>query len=185
MGSGCSVRSVQSSPDATSCRTQPWRCSWPTEVSSTPLIALTFFSHHHPIIACHVSLFTASVLFNFPDQATVKKVIYSLPRVGVGTSYGLPQDRWVTLPERDSQEKKQTFLFYFHRFWGHLWCSTYKQSHLTSHCCGPWRETWPQTLSVNRPVYSLLPNYLVSFGFVLITWIHSETFWLALGKLTA
>ncbi|TSK49672.1 Neurobeachin [Bagarius yarrelli] len=32
-----------------------------------------------------------SVLFNFPDQPTVKKVVYSLPRVGVGTSYGLPQ----------------------------------------------------------------------------------------------
>lgn len=36
---------------------------------------------------------TASVMFNFPDQATVKKVVYSLPRVGVGTSYGLPQAR--------------------------------------------------------------------------------------------
>ncbi|TRY90962.1 hypothetical protein DNTS_022194, partial [Danionella cerebrum] len=34
-----------------------------------------------------------SVMFNFPDQATVKKVVYSLPRVGVGTSYGLPQAR--------------------------------------------------------------------------------------------
>ncbi|KAM9853820.1 neurobeachin-like isoform 2-T2 [Aulostomus maculatus] len=38
-----------------------------------------------------------SVLFNFPDQATVKKVVYSLPRVGVGTSYGLPQDRRISL----------------------------------------------------------------------------------------
>lgn len=34
-------------------------------------------------------------MFNFPDQATVKRVVYSLPRVGVGTSYGLPQARWV------------------------------------------------------------------------------------------
>ncbi|XP_056252740.1 neurobeachin a isoform X1 [Seriola aureovittata] len=34
-----------------------------------------------------------SVMFNFPDQATVKRVVYSLPRVGVGTSYGLPQAR--------------------------------------------------------------------------------------------
>uniref|UniRef100_A0A667XI43 Neurobeachin n=1 Tax=Myripristis murdjan TaxID=586833 RepID=A0A667XI43_9TELE len=38
-----------------------------------------------------------SVMFNFPDQATVKKVIYSLPRVGVGTSYGLPQARRISL----------------------------------------------------------------------------------------
>lgn len=36
-------------------------------------------------------------MFNFPDQATVKKVINSLPRVGVGTSYGLPQARWGTV----------------------------------------------------------------------------------------
>uniref|UniRef100_A0A8B9H1U9 Neurobeachin a n=1 Tax=Astyanax mexicanus TaxID=7994 RepID=A0A8B9H1U9_ASTMX len=41
--------------------------------------------------------FDASVMFNFPDQATVKKVVYSLPRVGVGTSYGLPQARRISL----------------------------------------------------------------------------------------
>ena len=40
-----------------------------------------------------IFLSTASVMFNFPDQATVKRVVYSLPRVGVGTSYGLPQAR--------------------------------------------------------------------------------------------
>nr|XP_055052930.1 neurobeachin isoform X2 [Misgurnus anguillicaudatus] len=38
-----------------------------------------------------------SVMFNFPDQSTVKKVVYSLPRVGVGTSYGLPQARRISL----------------------------------------------------------------------------------------
>ncbi|XP_051962983.1 neurobeachin-like isoform X3 [Xyrauchen texanus] len=38
-----------------------------------------------------------SVMFNFPDQQTVKKVVYSLPRVGVGTSYGLPQARRISL----------------------------------------------------------------------------------------
>ncbi|KAG8452738.1 hypothetical protein GDO86_004506 [Hymenochirus boettgeri] len=38
-----------------------------------------------------------SVMFSFPDQATVKKVVYSLPRVGVGTSYGLPQARRISL----------------------------------------------------------------------------------------
>ncbi|MEQ2272714.1 hypothetical protein XENORESO_008674, partial [Xenotaenia resolanae] len=37
-----------------------------------------------------------SVMFNFPDQAAVKKVIYCLPRVGVGTSYGLPQARRIS-----------------------------------------------------------------------------------------
>uniref|UniRef100_A0A6Q2Y6X7 Neurobeachin n=1 Tax=Esox lucius TaxID=8010 RepID=A0A6Q2Y6X7_ESOLU len=38
-----------------------------------------------------------SVMFNFPDQATVKRVVYSLPRVGVGTSYGLPQARRISM----------------------------------------------------------------------------------------
>uniref|UniRef100_A0A671P6Z4 Neurobeachin n=1 Tax=Sinocyclocheilus anshuiensis TaxID=1608454 RepID=A0A671P6Z4_9TELE len=38
-----------------------------------------------------------SVMFNFLDQGTVKKVVYSLPRVGVGTSYGLPQARRISL----------------------------------------------------------------------------------------
>uniref|UniRef100_A0A673NIL8 Neurobeachin n=1 Tax=Sinocyclocheilus rhinocerous TaxID=307959 RepID=A0A673NIL8_9TELE len=38
-----------------------------------------------------------SIMFNFPDQPTVKKVVYSLPCVGVGTSYGLPQARRISL----------------------------------------------------------------------------------------
>lgn len=32
-------------------------------------------------------------MFNFPDATTVKKVVNSLPRVGVGTNFGLPQTR--------------------------------------------------------------------------------------------
>ncbi|GAA6065639.1 lipopolysaccharide-responsive and beige-like anchor protein, partial [Tachysurus ichikawai] len=32
-----------------------------------------------------------SVMFNFSDAATVKKVVHVLPRVGVGTNFGLPQ----------------------------------------------------------------------------------------------
>ncbi|KAF4071383.1 hypothetical protein AMELA_G00272490 [Ameiurus melas] len=38
-----------------------------------------------------------SVMFNFADAATVKKVIYVLPRVGVGTNFGLPQTRRISL----------------------------------------------------------------------------------------
>jgi hypothetical protein len=34
-------------------------------------------------------------MFAFPDQATVKKVIKALPRVGVGIKYGIPQTRCV------------------------------------------------------------------------------------------
>lgn len=42
---------------------------------------------------CIIFLFAASIMFAFPDQATVKKVIKALPRVGVGIKYGLPQTR--------------------------------------------------------------------------------------------
>uniref|UniRef100_A0A8D3CVJ9 LPS responsive beige-like anchor protein n=1 Tax=Scophthalmus maximus TaxID=52904 RepID=A0A8D3CVJ9_SCOMX len=38
-----------------------------------------------------------AVMFNFPDAATVKKVVHSLPRVGVGTNFGLPQTRRISL----------------------------------------------------------------------------------------
>lgn len=36
---------------------------------------------------------TVAFMFNLPDAATVKKVVHSLPRVGVGTNFGLPQTR--------------------------------------------------------------------------------------------
>nr|XP_009289519.1 lipopolysaccharide-responsive and beige-like anchor protein isoform X4 [Danio rerio] len=38
-----------------------------------------------------------AVMFNFPDAATVKKVVHCLPRVGVGTNVGLPQTRRISL----------------------------------------------------------------------------------------
>ncbi|KAJ8000657.1 hypothetical protein DPEC_G00182640 [Dallia pectoralis] len=37
-----------------------------------------------------------AVMFNFPDAASVKKVIHCLPRVGVGTNFGLPQTRRIS-----------------------------------------------------------------------------------------
>ncbi|XP_077467132.1 neurobeachin-like isoform X2 [Stigmatopora argus] len=58
------------------------------------------FSRRHLLQNTAMEVFMAnrtSVLFNFPDQATVKKAVLSLPQVGVGTSYGLPQDRRVSL----------------------------------------------------------------------------------------
>ncbi|CAJ0943139.1 unnamed protein product, partial [Mesorhabditis belari] len=38
-----------------------------------------------------------AIMFAFPDQDTVKKVVYQLPRVGVGVKYGLPQSRKTSL----------------------------------------------------------------------------------------
>uniref|UniRef100_A0A3B3V4F2 Neurobeachin n=1 Tax=Poecilia latipinna TaxID=48699 RepID=A0A3B3V4F2_9TELE len=58
------------------------------------------FSRHYLLQNTAMEVFMAnrtSVMFNFPDQATVKKVVYCLPRVGVGTSYGLPQARRISL----------------------------------------------------------------------------------------
>ena len=41
--------------------------------------------------------FSASIMFAFSDQATVKKVVKALPRVGVGIKYGIPQTRRASL----------------------------------------------------------------------------------------
>ena len=39
----------------------------------------------------------AAVMFAFQDNATVKKVVNALPRVGIGVKYGLPQTRSITV----------------------------------------------------------------------------------------
>ncbi|PAV82534.1 hypothetical protein WR25_15898 isoform B [Diploscapter pachys] len=47
-----------------------------------------------------LELFLASrtaIMFAFADQDAVKKVVYQLPRVGVGVKYGLPQSRKTSL----------------------------------------------------------------------------------------
>ena len=44
-----------------------------------------------------VSYFSASIMFAFSDQSTVKKVVKALPRVGVGIKYGIPQTRRASL----------------------------------------------------------------------------------------
>lgn len=36
-------------------------------------------------------------MFNFPDNASMKKIINLLPKVGIGTGYGLPQTRRISL----------------------------------------------------------------------------------------
>ncbi|XP_035708538.1 neurobeachin isoform X2 [Folsomia candida] len=54
------------------------------------------FSRHYLLQNVAIEIFLASrtsVMFAFPDQATVKKVIKALPRVGVGIKYGIPQTR--------------------------------------------------------------------------------------------
>nr|XP_012140805.1 PREDICTED: neurobeachin isoform X12 [Megachile rotundata] len=54
------------------------------------------FSRRYLLQNVAIEIFLASrtsILFAFPDQATVKKVIKALPRVGVGIKYGIQQTR--------------------------------------------------------------------------------------------
>ncbi|XP_061684971.1 lipopolysaccharide-responsive and beige-like anchor protein isoform X4 [Syngnathoides biaculeatus] len=58
------------------------------------------FSRRYLLQNTALEIFMANrtaVMFNFPDAATVKKVVYSLPRVGLGTNFGLPQTRRISL----------------------------------------------------------------------------------------
>ncbi|XP_036880518.2 lipopolysaccharide-responsive and beige-like anchor protein isoform X1 [Manis javanica] len=58
------------------------------------------FSRRYLLQNTALEIFMANrvaVMFNFPDPATVKKVVNYLPRVGIGTSFGLPQTRRISL----------------------------------------------------------------------------------------
>ncbi|XP_069711454.1 lipopolysaccharide-responsive and beige-like anchor protein isoform X2 [Phaenicophaeus curvirostris] len=58
------------------------------------------FSRRYLLQNTALEIFMANrvaVMFNFPDQGTVKKVVNCLPRVGIGTIFGLPQTRRISL----------------------------------------------------------------------------------------
>ncbi|KAM6971940.1 LOW QUALITY PROTEIN: lipopolysaccharide-responsive and beige-like anchor protein [Aplochiton taeniatus] len=58
------------------------------------------FSRRYLLQNTALEIFMANrtaVMLNFPDAATVKKVVHVLPRVGVGTNFGLPQTRRISL----------------------------------------------------------------------------------------
>ncbi|XP_060634836.2 lipopolysaccharide-responsive and beige-like anchor protein isoform X4 [Anolis sagrei] len=60
----------------------------------------SIFSRRYLLQNTALEIFMAnrvSVMFNFPDPATVKKVVNCLPRVGIGTSFGLPQTRRISM----------------------------------------------------------------------------------------
>ncbi|KAM5255110.1 lipopolysaccharide-responsive and beige-like anchor protein isoform 2-T2 [Ctenodactylus gundi] len=60
----------------------------------------SIFSRRYLLQNTALEIFMANrvaVMFNFPDSATVKKVVNYLPRVGIGTSFGLPQTRRISL----------------------------------------------------------------------------------------
>nr|XP_045361485.1 lipopolysaccharide-responsive and beige-like anchor protein isoform X1 [Camelus bactrianus] len=60
----------------------------------------SIFSRRYLLQNTALEIFMANrvaVMFNFPDPATVKKVVNYLPRVGIGTSFGLPQTRRISL----------------------------------------------------------------------------------------
>ncbi|XP_056135740.1 lipopolysaccharide-responsive and beige-like anchor protein [Lampris incognitus] len=58
------------------------------------------FSRRYLLQNTALEIFMANrtaVMFNLPDAAAVKKVVHCLPRVGVGTNFGLPQTRRISL----------------------------------------------------------------------------------------
>ncbi|XP_043919368.1 lipopolysaccharide-responsive and beige-like anchor protein [Protopterus annectens] len=58
------------------------------------------FSRRYLLQNTALEIFMANrvaVMFNFSDPAVVKKVVNSLPRVGAGTNFGLPQTRRISL----------------------------------------------------------------------------------------
>ncbi|KAM5308610.1 lipopolysaccharide-responsive and beige-like anchor protein isoform 5-T5 [Glossophaga mutica] len=60
----------------------------------------SIFSRRYLLQNTALEIFMANrvaVMFNFPDPAVVKKVVNYLPRVGVGTCFGLPQTRRISL----------------------------------------------------------------------------------------
>ncbi|XP_006884567.1 PREDICTED: lipopolysaccharide-responsive and beige-like anchor protein [Elephantulus edwardii] len=60
----------------------------------------SIFSRRYLLQNTALEIFMANrvaVMFNFPDSSTVKKVVNYLPRVGIGTSFGLPQTRRISL----------------------------------------------------------------------------------------
>ncbi|XP_023385979.1 lipopolysaccharide-responsive and beige-like anchor protein isoform X1 [Pteropus vampyrus] len=60
----------------------------------------SIFSRRYLLQNTALEIFMANrvaIMFNFPDPATVKKVVNYLPRVGVGTCFGLPQTRRISL----------------------------------------------------------------------------------------
>ncbi|XP_045058553.2 lipopolysaccharide-responsive and beige-like anchor protein isoform X1 [Desmodus rotundus] len=60
----------------------------------------SIFSRRYLLQNTALEIFMANrvaVMFNFPDPAVVKKVVNCLPRVGVGTCFGLPQTRRISL----------------------------------------------------------------------------------------
>lgn len=65
----------------------------PLEVGSFTIETPYTIYHFIVSIISFFFFFSASIMFAFPDQATVKKVIKALPRVGVGIKYGIPQTR--------------------------------------------------------------------------------------------
>ncbi|CAH2301148.1 lipopolysaccharide-responsive and beige-like anchor [Pelobates cultripes] len=58
------------------------------------------FSRRYLLQNTALEIFMANrvaVMFNFPDSSAVKKVVHGLPRVGIGTNFGLPQTRRISL----------------------------------------------------------------------------------------
>jgi hypothetical protein len=154
------------------------------------------FSRKYLLQNVAIEIFLASrtsIMFAFPDQATVKKVIKALPRVGVGIKYGIPQTRRASMMSprqlmRNSNmtqkwQRREISNFEYLMFLNTIAGRTYND--LNQYPVFPWvltnYETKELDLSqpsnyrdLSKPIGALNPNRRAYFEERYSTWEHES-----------
>ncbi|XP_075235222.1 A kinase anchor protein rugose [Lycorma delicatula] len=155
------------------------------------------FSRRYLLQNVAIEIFLASrtsIMFAFPDQSTVKKVIKALPRVGVGIKYGIPQTRRASMMSarqlmRNSNmtqkwQRREISNFEYLMFLNTIAGRTYND--LNQYPVFPWvltnYESKELDLSVptnyrdlSKPIGALNPSRRAYFEERYNTWDHAET----------
>ncbi|XP_044255555.1 neurobeachin isoform X13 [Tribolium madens] len=154
------------------------------------------FSRKYLLQNVAIEIFLASrtsIMFAFPDQATVKKIIKALPRVGVGIKYGIPQTRRASMMSprqlmRNSNmtqkwQRREISNFEYLMFLNTIAGRTYND--LNQYPVFPWvltnYETKELDLSqpsnyrdLSKPIGALNPNRRAYFEERYSTWEHES-----------
>ncbi|XP_060530790.1 neurobeachin isoform X11 [Cylas formicarius] len=154
------------------------------------------FSRRYLLQNNAIEIFLASrtsIMFAFPDQATVKKVIKALPRVGVGIKYGIPQTRRASMMSprqlmRNSNmtqkwQRREISNFEYLMFLNTIAGRTYND--LNQYPVFPWILTnydskdldlsQPSNYrDLSKPIGALNPNRRVYFEERYATWEHDS-----------
>ncbi|RZF43720.1 hypothetical protein LSTR_LSTR004233 [Laodelphax striatellus] len=155
------------------------------------------FSRRYLLQNVAIEIFLASrtsIMFAFPDQSTVKKVIKALPRVGVGIKYGIPQTRRASMMSarqlmRNSNmtqkwQRREISNFEYLMFLNTIAGRTYND--LNQYPVFPWvltnYESKELDLSVpsnyrdlSKPIGALNPSRRAYFEERYNSWDHSES----------